>query len=126
MKEFQACRSENEQSEDQAETERNLELSARRLAELGSRDSSPLTESSTSPSPISIPAPTPGSFLLQPITRSELECRRVLHPRHPPSKSAKLCVPPIPRRSGRLARKNTKDPEIREGQPPILEIENWN
>ena len=126
IKEFQAGRLVDEQPEDQAEMESNLKLLASRLAESGSRDSSSLTESSKSPSPISIPAPTPASFLLKPITRSELECRHVLHPRHPPSKSVKKYVPPIPRRSGRLLRKDTKDPEIREGQPPILEMKNWN
>lgn len=109
MREFQANRSGDEEVEDQAETGRSLGRSANHLAGLGSRNLSPITGLSGPPSPISIPAPTPESFLMAPITRTEIECRCVLHPCHPPSKSDKLPAPPIPQRSERIIRCNIKE-----------------
>jgi hypothetical protein len=121
MKEFQAGGSGGEQAGNQAEVEKSLELSANCLAGMlgiplpypakltgdvgvGSRDPSLTNDISDSPSSISIPAPTSESFLMAPITTSEIECRHVLHPCNPPSKSVNSTIPSIPRRLGRIVK----------------------
>jgi hypothetical protein len=130
MKEFQAGGSGGEQAGNQAEVERSLELSANCLAGMlgiplpypaeligdvgvGSRDPSLTNDLSDSPSPISIPALTPESFLMAPITTSEIKCRHVLHPHNPLSKSINSTVPSIPRRSGRIVKKLSRTMEDR-------------
>jgi hypothetical protein len=130
MKEFQARGSGGEQAGDRAEVERSLELSANCLAGMlgiplpypaeligdvgvGYRDSSLTNNLSDSPSSFSIPAPTHESFLMAPITTSEIECRHVLHPHNPPSRFINSTVPSIPQKLGRIVKKLSRTMEDR-------------
>ena len=80
-----------------------------------------------SPLTVSIPAPRPESFMKTSATTpalSEIESRRVLHPRHPPPKSAKLHTPPIPRKGVKASKNSGKRGKGKRARSKILTQKN--